>query len=110
MVEPAPFRLWCRQGGARCINSANTHFAYPLTLQPRRDEYYESAVDASMRELHVEAAQHLLHAARQRLRGCEKAFTEHLGEEDTSLWVEHIASAEREVSEARALVKILSAG
>ena len=89
---------------------ANTHFAYPLTLQPRRDEYYESAVDASLRELHLEAAQHLLHGARQRLRRSEKAFAEHLGEEDTSPWLQKIASTEREVSEARALVKTLSAG
>ena len=58
----------------------------------------------------MEAAQHLLHAARQRLREREKAFTEHLGEEDTSLWVERIAGAEREVAEARARVKALSAG
>ena len=88
----------------------DTHFAHPLTLQPRTNEHVASAADASLRELHLEAAQHLLQAARRRLHECENAFTEHLGEDDTSPWVVKIASAEREVTEARALVKALSAG
>jgi len=87
----------------------NVDFAHPVTLQARTREHYETASDASLRALHLEAAQHLLHIARQRLRECEKAFTGHLGEDDTSPWVEKIANAERELSKARVLVNSLQA-
>jgi len=83
-----------------------THFTHPLELRPSAEKHYESALDASLREWSREAAEHILHIARQRLRQCEKAFTRYLGE-DRSHLIENIAGAEREVSEARARVKSL---
>ena len=83
-----------------------THFVHPLELRPPTEKHYESALDASLREWSREAAAHILHVARQRLRQCENAFTQYLGE-DRSHLVENIAGAEREVSEARARVKAL---
>jgi hypothetical protein len=82
------------------------YFAHPLELRPAAEKRYESALDASLREWSREAAEHILHIARQRLRQCEKAFTRYLGE-DRSHLIENIAAAEREVSEARARVKAL---
>jgi hypothetical protein len=86
----------------------NTHFARALTLQPTADKPHESALDASLREWSREAAEQILHVARQRLRECEKAFTKYLGE-DRSHLIENISGAEREISEARARVKALGA-
>jgi len=84
----------------------DTHFARPLTLQPTTEKRYESALDASLREWSREAAEHILHVARRRLRQCERAFTQYLGE-DRSHLIENISRAEREVSEARTRVKSL---
>ena len=88
---------------------ARIDFANPLTFEPRASEPIERASDASLRALHLDAAHHLLRVARQRLRECEKASTNHLGEGEMSPWADKIANAEREVSEARALVNSLQA-
>jgi hypothetical protein len=80
-----------------------THFAHPLELRPSAEKHYESALDASLREWSREAAEQILHVARQRLRQCEKAFTRYLGE-DRSHLIENISGAERAVMEARARV------
>jgi len=84
----------------------NTNFAHPETLQPLSIRRYENALDASLRDWSREAAQHILRTARQRLRDCEEAFTEYLGEDRPHL-IENISAAERQVAEAKARLRSL---